>query len=140
MALEYIRCKKLRGADCNSDHYLVVAKGRERLAVCKQAAQEVVGERFNLRNLNELEVTKRYHIEITKRFAVLRNEGNDGDINRAWEDIKESIKTSAKESLEVHDLKKYKTLFDEKYLGFLDRMKQAKIQWMQVQAKVMEKM
>ena len=74
----------------------MVAKVRERLAVHKQAAQEVVGERFNLRKLNELEVRKRYQIKITNRFAALGNEGNDGDINRAWEDIKESIKPQLK--------------------------------------------
>jgi len=65
-----------------------------------------VGERFNLRKLNELEVRKRYQIEITNRFAALGNVGDDGDINRAWKDIKESIKTSAKESLGVQDRKK----------------------------------
>ena len=90
--------RSFRGADCDSDHYLVVAKLRERLAVRKQAAQEVVGERFNLGKLNEREVRKRYQIEITNRFAALGNVENDGDINRAWEDIKDSIKTSAKES------------------------------------------
>ena len=63
----------------------MVAKVRERLAVRKQAAQEVVWERFNLRKLDELEVRKRYQIEITNRIAALGNEGNDGDINRAWE-------------------------------------------------------
>ena len=109
----------------------MVAKVRERLAVRKQVAQDVVGERFNLGKLNELEVRKRYQIEITKRFAALGNVENDGDINRAWEDIKESIKTSAKESLGVQDLKKYKPWFDEEYLGLLDRGKQAKMQWMQ---------
>ena len=57
---------------------------RERLAVRKQAAQEVVGERFNLRKLDELEVRKRYQIDITNRFAALGNVENDGDINRAW--------------------------------------------------------
>ena len=56
---------------------------------------------------------------------------NDGDINRAWEDIKQSIKTPAKESLGVQVLKKYKPRFDEEYLGLLDRKKQAKMQWMQ---------
>ena len=109
----------------------MVAKVRERLAVCKQATQEVVGERFNLRKLNELEVRKRYPIEITNRFAALGNVENDGDINRTWEDIKEGIKSSAKGSLGVQDQKKYKPWFDEECLDLLDRRKQAKMQWMQ---------
>ena len=55
-----------------SDHYLVVAKVRERLAVSKQAAQKFDEERFNLRKLNELEVKKKYQIEITKRLQLWR--------------------------------------------------------------------
>jgi hypothetical protein len=38
----------------DTDHYLVVAKVRERLAVSEKAAQKFDGERFNLRKLNEL--------------------------------------------------------------------------------------
>jgi hypothetical protein len=76
----------------------VVAKVRERLAVRRQAAQKFDWERFNLRKLNELEVKKQYQIEITNRFAALENLNVDEDINRAWESIKENIKTSAKES------------------------------------------
>ena len=45
-----------RGADCDIDHCLVVAKVRERLAVRKQAAKRFDGERFNLRKLSDLEV------------------------------------------------------------------------------------
>jgi hypothetical protein len=41
------------------DHYLVVTKVRERLAVSKQAAQKSDGERFNLRKLKELEVKEK---------------------------------------------------------------------------------
>ena len=44
---------------------------RERLAISKQAAKKFDGERFNLRKLNELEVKKKYQIEITNRFAAL---------------------------------------------------------------------
>ena len=33
-----IDIQNFRGADCDTDHYLVVAKVRERLAVRKQAA------------------------------------------------------------------------------------------------------
>jgi len=53
------------------------------------------GERFNLRKLNELEVKEKYQIEITNRFAALENLDVDKDVNRAWENIKENIKTSA---------------------------------------------
>ena len=62
-----------------------------------------MGEKFNLRKLNELEVRKQYQIEITKRFAALENLNDGEDINRNWEDIKENIKTSAKESLGLHE-------------------------------------
>jgi 50S ribosomal subunit-associated GTPase HflX len=62
---------------------------------------------FNLRKLNELEVRQQYHIEFTNRFAALKNLSNCEDINRAWENIKENIKTSANESLGLHELKQH---------------------------------
>jgi hypothetical protein len=76
------------------------------------------GERFNLRKLNELEVKKKYQIEITNRFVTLEN--LSVDVNRTWENIKESTKTSAKESLVLHELKQHKPWFDKECLGFSD--------------------
>jgi 50S ribosomal subunit-associated GTPase HflX len=77
-----------------------------------------MGERFNLRKLNELEFRKQYQIEMTNRFAALENLSDDGNINRAWENIKENIKTSAKENLGLHELKQHEPWFDEECLGF----------------------
>ena len=53
------------------------------------------------------------------------------DINRAWENIKENIKTSAKESQCLHELKQHKPWVDEECLHYLDQTKQAKMRWVQ---------
>ena len=82
-----------------------------------------------MRKLNEPEVREMYQIEIINRFAALENLNDDEDVNRTWEYIKENIQTSAKESLGQHELKQNKPWFDEECLGFFDRGKRAKIQW-----------
>ena len=58
-----------------------------------------VVERFNLEKLSELEFRKRHQIKISDKFAALENLIDNKDINRAWENIQENIKISAKESL-----------------------------------------
>jgi len=76
-----------RGAECDTDHYLVVRKVRESLAVSK-AMQKFEVERFYLTKLNELEVRKRCQIKISNRITALENLSDNEDINRAWENIK----------------------------------------------------
>jgi len=77
--------RSFRGADCDTDHYLVVAKVRARLAVNKQAAQKFHAERSNRKMLNELGVWKKYQIKISKMLAALENLNDSEDINSLGE-------------------------------------------------------
>jgi hypothetical protein len=75
-------------------------------------------ERFNLRKVNKLEVRKEYQIKISNWFAALETFSDSKNTHRAWENIKENIKTSAKESLGLYELKQHKPWFDEECLRF----------------------
>jgi len=91
--------RNCRGADCDTDYYLVVEKVREILEVSKQAAQKFDGERFNLKKINELEVRKHYQSEITNRFAVWENLNDSADINLTCENFRDGTKTSARKTV-----------------------------------------
>jgi hypothetical protein len=60
--------RSFRAADCDTDHYLVVAKVRERLAVSKQTTHRIQMERFNLKKLKGVE---QYCVEISNTFTAL---------------------------------------------------------------------
>jgi hypothetical protein len=88
-------------------------------------------ERFNLKKLSEREVRKQFQIEISNRFEALENLNDSEDVNRAWENIRENIKISAKETLGLHTQKQHKPWFDGECSQVLGQRKQAKMQWLQ---------
>ena len=102
-----------KGTDYDSDHYLKVAKVCEIMSVNKRGTQKFDLEKLNLRKLNKLEVTKKYQIKISNRFAALENLSYVDDINRAWKNIKENIKTSAQQSLGLYEVKQHKAWYEE---------------------------
>jgi DNA repair ATPase RecN len=99
---------------------LIVAKVRERLAVSKRAAQKIDMVRFNVKKLNQGDVKEQYQVTIRNKFAALENVEDSGDINRAWDNIRENIKISAQESLGYRESKHHKPWFEEECSKLVD--------------------
>jgi hypothetical protein len=64
--------QSLRGANCDIDHYLVLAKIRERVAVSKQPVNKMDMDRFNLRKLNEGKLRNSIRLQSKPDFKLWR--------------------------------------------------------------------
>ena len=123
MAFKYTRTI-FSESDCDTNHCLVVAKVGERLALRKETAQKFDVKKFILKKLSELEVRKECRIEISNKFVALESLNDRYDINRVWENVKQNIKTSGRESLGQYELKQHKPRFDDECSRILDQRKQ----------------
>jgi hypothetical protein len=63
----------------------------------------------------------------------LENLNDSQGINRAWENIKENIKTSAKGSLGLYERKQHETWFEEECSEFLDQRSKQKCSGYRIQ-------
>ena len=69
-------------------------------------------------------------MKMSNRFVALENLHDSKDTNKAWENIKENIKISAKDNLCLYEWKQHKPWSDDKHSSLLDQRKQAKMQWL----------
>jgi hypothetical protein len=70
-------------ADCDTDHYLAVAKLREEISVSKRERKIFDLERFDLKKLDDVEVKEKYQVEISNIFTDLESLDESSDINNA---------------------------------------------------------
>jgi hypothetical protein len=114
--------RSFSGADCDTDHYLVMEKFRERLAANKWKTQKFDIQSFNL---NKVGGEKQYRIEISNSFATLEN------LMMMW--ILTALgklleRISKFLSLDYYELKEHKPWFGDGCSKILYQRKQAKLQ------------
>jgi hypothetical protein len=110
--------QSFRGADCDADHCLVVAKVRERLAVGKRSVNKMDKDRFNIKKLNDGDVKEQYQVTIKNKFATLENL-----MGHQW-GMGHLERTSNFRPERVSVVVNRKPLFDEECYKLVDRRKQ----------------
>jgi len=85
----------MRGADANSDHYMVKGKVRLRLCSTKRKRERTI---FDIKKLRDPCVKEVFRLEVSNRFQVLGTDDAD-DIEEMWGQFKEVYNENAKKVL-----------------------------------------
>ena len=85
-----------RGADCGSDHHLVTADIRLKIA-SNQKQLEKRQKRYNTDKLKNKETKREFNLELKNRFERLTLE--DEEVEQKWNKIKEMMEETSKEIL-----------------------------------------
>ncbi|XP_068229077.1 uncharacterized protein [Palaemon carinicauda] len=89
--------RSLRGADCDTDHYLVRTKIKTKLST-RKSEQVEKRNRFDVEKLKEVAVKNNFQIKLANRFQMLEildNDANGENVNTKWQAIEETVKTAA---------------------------------------------
>lgn len=84
-------------------------------------------QRSGLKKCNGIESKEQYRVEISGRFAALKNLCAEADTVRTWETIRETINHAVKESVGYNEFK-HEPWFEEGCSEVIDQRKQAKLQ------------
>jgi endonuclease/exonuclease/phosphatase family metal-dependent hydrolase len=99
-ASSMIDVKSLRGPNCDTDHYLVFARLRERLSVV-QNSKGVKKSMWNVENLKDINYARQYEEMMERRIPEGLDEiaEEEKDVDELWENLKDTITDVARETL-----------------------------------------
>ncbi|XP_072020216.1 uncharacterized protein [Amphiura filiformis] len=83
--------KTYPGADCGSDHQLLVAEIRSKL---KSVKRDTPPRRYDVNRINE-----QYRVEVRNSFQILLEQEEEWTPNELWEQTKKAISTAAQNNL-----------------------------------------
>ncbi|XP_035663420.1 uncharacterized protein LOC118407108 [Branchiostoma floridae] len=96
-------CRIKRSADVGSDHHLLMAACRVRLAACRKKVQKTT--KYNVERLKNPDMKQQFVLTLANRFDVLRynsdneEELDDDEIETEWSTIKEAYTSTCEEVL-----------------------------------------
>jgi hypothetical protein len=130
--------KSCRGADCDSNHYIIKIKYRQWIStVGKLSTQRSI--KYNVENLKEGNNAKEYRNKIEELLQILLNT-EDQQVGAAWEDIKQVICKAADNILEQKPRMVQNGWYDEECKEMLEEQNNARLKMLQRKTRNMKQL
>lgn len=121
--------KSVRGAECGTDHSLILVKVNQRIAI-QRRKEEIQERRIDTERLELNRVAKEFKIKLENRFRVLEDIDGNEDINSNWTNFKIAILDSAEEVCGKKTKRNKKPWFDHECEQMLEERIKRKKAWM----------
>ena len=114
-----IDVRSCRGPSCDSDHYLVRVKVRERISKLQKVSRmdrkkwDVEKLSNDPRNQNRKEYQQMLQTELRRGNKVEEEEEEKLDVDKQWKKIEQAIKEAAQETIQGQKLTREENWFDE---------------------------
>lgn len=129
-ASDILQVDSCRGADCNSDHYLVRIKCRQRIATYRVKRVEKAPQRYDIGKLRTDEaILQNFQSKIKEQLQKEELAWQHGDIEGKWTIIKETLHCSAEEVLGMEKKTPRPGWFDDECRRKLDDRNEARNAW-----------
>ena len=100
------------------------------------ATQKFDIEWKNHTNVNDVELRGAYQFEVSNSAKLRKDIDGTGNIEWAWQNVRENLKKSVKQSLGHYERKQHMSWADEDSLKFVDLRNQLILQWLQELRKI----
>lgn len=104
--------RTFRGADADSDHYLLFAQFNLRLSTKWNMVKKSIRENYNIQRLEDSEVQKRFVKMIQENIQINQSDKESQTIDSLRCNLKEAVTNSDREHLDVEKRKKRKNWFN----------------------------
>ena len=120
--------RTVRGADCDSDHFLVRCRMRMRLRSKPRPRAQPRRRRLNTELLQEEQMRTQFRVEVANRFSCLALGEEEADVDEEWAKIRDAVWAAASTTVGFRRRRRNKAFYDDECEAAVERRSEARME------------